>query len=51
MVEQYQMEVVPTLETLSSYEEEAKNTHLTSSLFYKDTASKMDKPDPTKAKC
>ena len=32
-----------------SYEEEAKSTHLTSSLFYKDTAGKMDEPDPTKA--
>ena len=37
------------LETLLSYGEEAKSTHLTSSLFYKDTAGKMDKPDPTKA--
>ena len=37
------------LETLLSCGEEAKSTHLTSSLFYKDTAGKMDEPDPTKA--
>ena len=37
------------LETLLSYGEEAKTTHLTSSLFYIDTAGKMDEPDPTKA--
>ena len=37
------------LETLLSYEEEAKSTHLTSSLLYKDTAGKMDEPNPTKA--
>ena len=36
------------LETLLSYVEEAKSTHLTSSLFYKDTACKMDEPAPTK---
>ena len=30
------------LEILLSYGEEAKSTHLTSSLFYKDTAGKMD---------
>ena len=36
------------LETLSSYGEEAKSTHLTSSLFYKDNAGEMDGPDPTK---
>ena len=36
------------LETLLSYGEEAKTIRLTSSLFYKDTAGKMDKPDPTK---
>ena len=36
------------LETLLSYGEEAKSTHLTSSLFWKDTAGKMDEPDPTK---
>ena len=28
---------------------QAKSTHLTSSLFYKDTAGTMDEPDPTKA--
>ena len=32
-----------------SYGEEAKSTHLTSSLFYKDIAGKIDEPDPTKA--
>ena len=37
------------LETLLSYGEEPKSTHLTSSLFYKDTAGKMDQPDPTEA--
>ena len=37
------------LETLLSYGEEAKSTHSTSSLFYKDIASKMDKPDLTKS--
>ena len=37
------------LETLLSYGEEVKSTHLTSSLFYKDTAGKMDEPDLTKA--
>ena len=37
------------LETLLSYGEEAKSTHLSSSLFYKDTDGKMDEPDPTKA--
>ena len=37
------------LETLLSYGEEAKSTHLTSSLFDKDTVNKMDEPDPTKA--
>ena len=38
------------LGTLLSYEEEAKITHLTSSLLlYKDTAGQMDEPDPTKA--
>ena len=37
------------LETLLSYGEESKSTHLTSSLFYKDTAGKMDEPDPTKS--
>ena len=36
------------LEKLLSYGEEAESTHLTSSLFYKDTAGKMDEPDPTK---
>ena len=36
------------LETLLSYGTEAKSTHLTASLFYKDTAGKMDEPDPTK---
>ena len=36
------------LETLLSYGEEAKSTHLTPSLFYKDTAGKMDESDPTK---
>ena len=36
-------------ETLLSYGEEAKSTHLTSSLFYKDAAGKMDELDPTKA--
>ena len=36
------------LETLLSYGEEDKNTHLISSLFYKDTAGKMDELDPTK---
>ena len=36
------------LETLLSYGEEAKSTHLTSFLFYKDTAGKMGDPDPTK---
>ena len=36
-------------ETLLSYGEGAKSTHLTSSLFYKDTAGEMDEPDPTKA--
>ena len=37
------------LETLLSYGEEANSTHSTSPLFYKDTAGKMDEPDPTKA--
>ena len=37
------------LETLLSYGEETKSAHLTSSLFYKDTAGKMDEPDPTKS--
>ena len=36
------------LETLS-YGEETKSTHLTSSLFYEDTAGKMDEHNPTKA--
>ena len=36
------------LETLLSYGADAKKTHLTASLFYKDTAGKMDEPDPTK---
>ena len=36
------------LETLLSYGEEAKRIHLTSDLFYKDTAGKMDEPDLTK---
>ena len=36
------------LETLLSYGEEAKSTHLTSSLFYKDTTGKMYEPNPTK---
>ena len=52
MVEQYQMGATPTLTepTLLSYEEEAKSTHLASSLFYKDTGGKIDELDPTKAK-
>ena len=33
---------------MSSYGEVAKSTHLTSSLFYRDTAGKMDEPDLTK---
>ena len=37
------------LETLLSHGGEAKSAHLTSSLFYKDTAGKMDEPDSTKA--
>ena len=37
------------LETLLSYREEAKSAHLTSPLFYKNTAGKMDEPNPTKA--
>ena len=37
------------LETLLSFGEEAKSTHLTSFLFNKDTAGKMDEPNPTKA--
>ena len=34
------------LETLLSYGESAKKSHLTGSLFYKDTAGKMDEPNP-----
>ena len=30
-----------------SYREEARSTHLTSYLFYKDNAGKMDEPDLT----
>ena len=37
------------LETLLSCGEEAKSTHLTSSIFYKDTAGKMDEPNPSKS--
>ena len=37
-----------SLETLLSHGEEAKSTHLTSSLFYKDTAGNMDEPNLTK---
>ena len=37
------------LKTLLSYGEEAKNTHLTSFLFYKSTAGKMDELVQTKA--
>ena len=37
------------LETFLSYGEEAESTYLTSSLFYKDTAGKMDETDLAKA--
>ena len=37
------------LETLLSYGEEAKQSFLTSELYYKDTAGKMDVADPTLA--
>ena len=34
------------IETLLSYGNDAKTTQLTAGLFYKDTAGKMDHPDP-----
>ena len=37
------------IESLLNYDKSAKETFLTSALFYKDTAGKMDEPDPTKA--
>ncbi|KAJ8048841.1 hypothetical protein HOLleu_01315 [Holothuria leucospilota] len=37
------------IETLLSYGSDAKQTQLTSSLFYKDTAGSMDNPDPLAA--
>ncbi|KAJ8018759.1 hypothetical protein HOLleu_43082 [Holothuria leucospilota] len=37
------------METLLSYGPDAKHSHLTSALFYKDTAGRMDRPDPTAA--
>ena len=36
------------LESLLNYDRSAKETFLTSALFYKDTAKNMDEPDPTK---
>ena len=48
------METVPTLTELTwkhcqAMEKKLRVTHLTSSLFYKDTAGKMDDGRPTKA--
>ena len=37
------------IESLLNYTKSEKETFLTSSLFYKDTAGNMDEPDPTKA--
>ena len=37
------------IESLLNYTKYEKETFLTSSLFYKDTAGNMDEPDPTKA--
>ena len=37
------------LETLLSYGDDAKSTHLTSSLYYKDIAGKMDNANPLEA--
>ena len=37
------------IESLLNYDKSAKDTFLTSALFYKDTAGKMDEPEPTKA--
>ena len=39
------------METLLSYGNEAKTTHLTSSLYYKDDAGKMDDANPTDDAC
>ena len=37
------------IESLLNYDKSAKETFLTSALFYKDTAKLMDEPDPSKA--
>jgi hypothetical protein len=37
------------IETLLSYGVDAKTSHLTSALFYKDEAGKIDKPNPMAA--
>ena len=37
------------IESLLNYDKSAKETFLTSALFYKDTARLMDEPDPSKA--
>ena len=34
------------IESILSYELEAKNSQLTAALFYKDTAGNMDRPNP-----
>ena len=37
------------IETLLNYDKNAKDTFLTSALYYKDTAGNMDEPDPAQA--
>ena len=37
------------IETLLNYDKSAKDTFLTSALYYKDTAGNMDEPDPAQA--
>ena len=37
------------IESLLSYEPQAKNSQLTAALFYKDTAGNMDRPNPEQA--